>query len=119
MKVKKLFSTRFYISLFCLLMAPGCSTAPILKMPKSLPPIVKEYKHITIYGNRSGMLDTGIYLNEKNPFSILATGTIDRKYWKNRFIKPEDGWPLIARIGKENQRTNPMWRRTNASMLYF
>jgi hypothetical protein len=49
---------------------------PILKMPKPLPSIVKQYKHKTIYGSFPGMQNTGIYLNEGDLYSILATGKI-------------------------------------------
>jgi len=57
-------------------MVLGCSTAPVLKMPESLPPIVKEYKHITIYGNHPGMVNTGVYLNKGEYLGIFVKGEL-------------------------------------------
>jgi hypothetical protein len=91
----------------------GCSK-PILKIPKSLPPIIKEYKHITLYGNRPGMRNTGIYLSEGETYSILATGSIDvwsqgaPPRYQYHDVRPEDGWPLMARVGK-NLTFRPLW----------
>lgn len=105
----------FSIPLFLLI--TGCSK-PVLKMPKSPPPIVKEYKHITLYGNRPGMVNTGIYLNEKDPYSILATGSVDLwvagapANFKYHDVRPEHGWPFMARIGKgvgDNLCFPPLW----------
>ena len=110
-----------FLSYFCYLFIPsflvitGCSK-PILKMPKTLPPIVKEYKHIVLYGNQPGMQNTGIYLKEGDTYSILAIGAIDRKFWKNRIVKPEYGWPLMVRIGKKNPYIKPL-PGTNASIV--
>jgi len=59
----------FFISSFCIIQ--GCSS-PILKIPKSLPSIVKEYKHITLTGNQLGMRNTGIYLDKGDFYSILV-----------------------------------------------
>jgi len=93
----------FSIPLFLLI--TGCSK-PILKMPESLPPIVKEYKHIKLYGNRPGMVNTGLYLNEDDFFSILATGSIDvwpfgaPPGYKYHDVRPEHSWPFMVRIGK-------------------
>lgn len=108
MKWRKFLSSFFYLFMSLFLIYSGCSSTSNLKMTKSLPPIVKEYKHITLYGNRPGMMDTGIYLREGDPFSILATGSIDRNSLKNPIVKPEDGWPLMVRIGKRNQRFRPL-----------
>ena len=105
----------FSIPLFLLI--TGCSK-PILKMPKSLPPIVKEYKHITLYGNYARMVNTGLYLNEGDIFSILATGSVD--LWsvgapadfEYHDVRPEHGWPFMARIGKgvgKNFCFPPLW----------
>ena len=87
-------------------------------MPKSLPPIIKEYKHITLYGDRSGMRNTGIYFNEGDLYSILATGSIDvwprgaPPLYKYHDVRPENGWPLMARVGK-NLTFNPLWGSKN------
>lgn len=86
----------------------GCVTrTPNLKMPKPLPSIIKEYKHVILYGGAAGMKNTGIHLNDGDTYSILATGSID--YWpgpsapgnyKWHDVRPELGWPFMARIGE-------------------
>jgi hypothetical protein len=59
------------------------------------------------------MQNTGIYLNEGDLYSILATGSID--YYK-RFIKrPEDGTAFMARIGRKNRFFFPLSVGHNAS----
>jgi len=76
----------------CLLTAIGCSK-PILKMPKALPPIVKQYKHMTLTP-APGMRNTGIYLNKGDLYSILATGSIDMgpRGPGYRVVRPEHSW---------------------------
>jgi len=75
-------------------------------MPKPLPHIVKQYKHKTIRADIPDMQNTGIYLNEGDIYSILATGTINiwpkgvRKHDLN--ARPEDGQLLKARIGMKS-----------------
>jgi len=115
MKWQKFLLYFCYLSVSSFLLITGCSK-PILKMPKTLPPIVKQYKHIVLHGNQPGMQNTGIYLKEGDTYSILAIGEIDRKYWKNRIAKPEYGWPLMVRIGKKNPYINPTFG-TNASIV--
>ena len=87
-----------------LLTLPGCAT-PNIVLPKPPPAIVKEYKHVTLFGNSPGMKDTGVYLEKGNAYSILATGSID--LWsrgappgfKYHDVRPELGWSLIMRVG--------------------
>jgi len=95
----------FLSSLCCLfitsfLMLAGCSK-PILKMPKSLPPIIKDYNHVTVYGTHPGMKNAGVYVKEGDLYSILATGSIDT--WptgpRGHDVRPGSG-RFIARIGK-------------------
>ena len=113
MKWHRFLSSLFYLHISSILLITGCSK-PILKMPKSLPPIIKEYKHITLYGNRPGMRNTGVYLHEGDLYSILATGSIDvwprgaPPLYKYHDVRPEHGWPLMVRVGK-NLTFNPLW----------
>lgn len=95
----------FLSSLCCLfitsfLMLAGCSK-PILKMPKSLPPIIKDYNHVTVYGTHPGMKNAGVYVKEGDLYSILATGSIDTwpKGPRGHDMRPGSG-RFIARIGK-------------------
>jgi hypothetical protein len=47
-------------------------------------------------------VNTGLYLNKGDFFSVLATGSVDM--WPgghiHRHVTPDYGWPLMARIGK-------------------
>ncbi len=85
---------------------PGCAK-PNIQMPESMPPIVKEYKHLTIFGKDPGMKSTGIYLEKGDAYSILATGSVSRGMSKVfRDLRPEMGWPFMARIG-DNAKFHP------------
>jgi hypothetical protein len=111
MKRHKLFIVFGCLIVFHFLMALGCVTTStsVLKMPEGLPPIVKEYKHITLNGNIPGMMNTGIYINQGETYSILAIGSIDLwpaglgraapADYKYHDVRPEHGWPLMARVG--------------------
>jgi len=108
MKRKNILSLTSLFFVYWFLMLTGCAT-PILKMPEQLPLIVKEYKHITLYGNRPGMVNTDIYLNKGDTYSILALGSVD--LWassrapagfKYHNVTPDLGWPLMSRIGKNH-----------------
>lgn len=112
---------RLLFLIFCpivpgLLTAIGCSK-PILKMPKALPPIVKQYKHMTLTP-APGMRNTGIYLNNGDLYSILATGSIDMgsRGPGYRVVRPEHSWPLMARIGKEAGYFQPLFYANAATI---
>jgi hypothetical protein len=114
-----------FLSILHFLMASGCMTtsSSVLPTPKSLPPIVKEYKHITLNGNIPGMINTGIYINQGETYSILATGSIDLwpaglgreppADYQYHDVGPEQGWPLMARFGEKEGVMNkyfcPLW----------
>ena len=102
---RKAFRLLYLSFLMIFFLKYGCS-APNIKMPEALPPIVKEYKHITLHSGTVGMQDTGVYLREGETYSILATGSID--LWPGapgdyayHDIRPEQGWPLKLRLGKD------------------
>jgi hypothetical protein len=82
-----------------------------------MPGTIKKYKHITLRGGVAGMKDTGIHLNKGDTYSLLATGSIDYcpggTCKAGNDVRPEDGWPLMARIGK-NTYFSPLHRGTNA-----
>ncbi len=98
------------LSISFLAIFSGCSTTipPTIKMQEPLPPIIKEYRHLTLSGGQLGMRDTGIYLKKTQPYSILATGSID--YCPSgtcgyHDVRPEYGWPFMLRIGKNHYLT--------------
>ncbi|MFH1857976.1 MAG: hypothetical protein ABH845_03630, partial [Candidatus Omnitrophota bacterium] len=95
---------------------------PILKISEPLPPIVKQYKHIVLYGTHPGMVDTGIHLKKGDTFSVLAAGSIDLwpgpkapSDFEYHDVRPEHGWPFMVRIGKNRFRT-PLINRNAVSI---
>jgi len=52
------------------------ASAQLIKMPKPLPEIVKEYKSVTLLGSQPTMLDTGVRVKEGDYVTILADGLI-------------------------------------------
>lgn len=112
MKMQKFLLMFSFLFIFSFLMVIGCSTPPVIKAPGTLPPIVKEYKHITLWRNHPGMVNTGIHLNGGDLYSILATGSVD--LWPGgpsyHDIRPEHGWPFMMRIGNEPYKI-PLWHR--------
>jgi hypothetical protein len=107
MRWQRVFSLFFCTIISSPLMLIGCSKS-ILKMPKPLPRIVKQYKHKVIRADIPGMQSTGIHLNEGDVYSILATGSI------NTWPRGRDLWPgsdqFIARIGKHIYFNAIIWR---------
>ncbi len=121
-----LLSSTFLTLLFLTLL--GCAK-PNIQMPEPLPPIVKEYKHVSIVGGNPGMKNTGIYIMPGDVYTLLATGSID--YWtsmgmaysavrkappgfKYHDVRPELGWPLMVRIG-DFPAFNPFYSRNGIS----
>jgi len=49
----------------------------VLKMPKPLPDIIKNYKSVTIYSGRPGMHRTGMEVKQGDYITILAKGSIN------------------------------------------
>jgi hypothetical protein len=75
-------------------------------MPEALPDIVKEHKSLKLYGFKTGLLDTGIYLKDGDFFTIMARGELS---YQNSAKKIEISFPeekLYWQIG-ENGRPRP------------
>ncbi len=64
MKRKRFHSLAFLLFVLCFSTLAGCVTSPVLKMPKTPPPIVKVYKNITLHGTQAGMKNTGVQLKK-------------------------------------------------------
>ena len=90
MKRQKIPSALIYIFISSFPMILACATPPILRMPKNLPPIVKEYKHVTI-PRMDIALNTGVYLEKGELFSMLFDA-----FYKSRY--------LSARVGDRKDR---------------
>jgi Tfp pilus assembly protein PilN len=100
----------------CFFLLTACSHSN-LKLAKNepLPEIVKSHKSLLLAAKRVGLFSTGIYLEEDDHFTILATGTIDMAPRGPLHIyKPEDGWPVMARIGKDGFAMQPIPRGANS-----
>ncbi len=85
-----------------LLLILGCATEPVVKMPASPPSGVKAYKDFTLWAGSPGMKRTGVHLDKRDVYTILASGKMDhcsRGGCTNRDVRPEHGWPLVSRVG--------------------
>ena len=102
MKSQRTCRVKSFSAALMMLLILGCAAEPVVKMPESLPSSVKSYKHFTLWGRTTGMKSTGVYLNKTDTYTILATGSLDfcsRGGCDHRDVRPEHGWPLVARIG--------------------
>lgn len=72
---KRLFEV-YYFSIPLLLLinyfTNGCSPSPVIQMPQKVPTIVKEYKHVKIPSWKRDLINTGIYLEKDDFFSIFV-----------------------------------------------
>jgi hypothetical protein len=106
----------------------GCAK-PNIRMPDSLPPLVKEYKHTSVSGGSPGMRSTEVYIEKGDAYTILATGSID--FWHAASahvvhkppptfayhdVRPELGWPLMLRIG-ESYKFSPFHGRNGVTSI--
>jgi len=85
-----------------LLLILGCATEPAVKMPASPPSGVKAYKDFTLWAGSPGMKRTGVYLDKRDVYTILASGKMDycsKGGCAHRDVRPEHGWPLVSRVG--------------------
>ena len=98
----------------------GCGK-PNIQIQKPLPPFIREYKHVRVYGGVAGMKDTGIQIQSEDAYTLMATGKID--FWprapsdyKWHNVRPELGWPLMLRI-VDNFKLHPLGRGKNGVTL--
>ena len=50
----------------------GCAPSSAIRMPENLPPVVRQYKHMSIAPWRTNLIDTEINLDKGDFFSILV-----------------------------------------------
>jgi hypothetical protein len=117
MNRQRLFSMLCYFFILSLLVINGCSK-PILPIDKNepLPPIIKTFKRVTIHAGTSGMRNTGVFIDVEDTYTIMATGSID--YCPSggcgyNNVRPEDGWPLMAKIKKDGFFFRPIKKGRN------
>ena len=114
---------RFMLSCVLFLTLLGC-IKPNIQLPEPLPPLIKEYKHVTLFGNSPGMKNTGVHLEPGEVYSILASGSID--LWtrgappgfKYHDVRPEMGWPLMMRVG-EQAAFKPLYNGTGITLANY
>src|SRR4030042_1834678 len=85
----------------CLIGLSGCA-APVIKIAKPTPDIIKEYKSVVVWSKIPGMFDTGVEVKRGDYVTILAEGEIN--VWPSSggsFSKKPYG-TLLFRIGKDN-----------------
>jgi hypothetical protein len=102
----------------------------LIESSKDLPDSIKEYKRLILYGDRPGMVNTGVHIKSGDTYSIFATGSVD--LWPVQFgappdfkyhdVRPEHGWPFMARIGgKEGLASyfTPLRRRNGITLKAY
>jgi hypothetical protein len=103
MKSQRASQAKSFSAALMMLLFLGCATESVVKMPETMPSGVKSYKHFTLWARSPGMKRTGVHLNKFDTYTILATGSLDlcsRGGCTYRDVRPELGWPLVARIGE-------------------
>ena len=114
---------RFMLSCVLFLTLLGC-IKPNIQLPEPLPPLIKEYKHVTLFGNSPGMKNTGVHLEPGEVYSILASGSIDLwtrgapPSFKYHDVRPEMGWPLMMRVG-EQAAFKPLYNGTGITLANY
>ncbi len=102
----------------CALAVTTCAQSNLkLAKDETLPDIVRSHKSFYLGAKRVGLVDTGIYIGQDELYTILATGSIDM--WPGgppRIFKPEDGWPIMARIGRAGYVFSPILKYHNSGM---
>ena len=77
-------------------LSPEYGRAQVIKMPKPIPDIVKDYKSMELHSGQMSMMDTGVRVKEGDYLTVLADGFIARG--TNR-LSATTG--LIFRIGEK------------------
>ena len=88
-----------YFLVFYVLMAAGCAPSSTVKRYGTLPPTVKEAMVVKLHGSGGEMVNSGIYLNEGEPYSIVAAAGLSRGTYYFSFF--DEAFLLEARIGQE------------------
>ncbi len=85
--------------IFCVLMAVGCAPRYNVKRYGTRLPTVKEFVFVKLLGTETEMVNSGISLNEGEPYSILAGGEMYNPLHGPMFLN--EGFLLEARIGQK------------------
>ncbi len=85
--------------IFFVLMAAGCAPYYPVKRYGTRPPTIKKFVFVELQGTETEMVNSGIYLNEGEPYSIVAAGTLMIEGPQYFFLN--EGFLLEGRIGQE------------------
>ena len=88
-----------YFLIFYVLMAVGCAPSSTVKRYGTLPPTIKEAMFIKLLGTEPEMVNSGIYIDEGEPYSIVAGGVLYSRGGLVLFLNED--FLLEARIGQE------------------
>jgi hypothetical protein len=100
----------------CLFLS-GCSSRLIeLGSNETLPDSIRQYKHVVLHAGTAYMMNTGVRVARGDMITLMAEGRLNYCAqggcrWDN--VRPEDGWPLMVRIGKKNTIQKPLPRGKN------
>jgi len=93
----------FAVFNFSVLMAAGCASVHTLKRYGTLPPTVKEAMIVKLYGSEGEMANSGIYLNEGEPYSIVASGGAYSEFHGPMYLSKDFYW----RPGSDKNHISP------------
>ena len=63
------------------------------------------------------MRNAGVFIDAGDIYTILAPGSIDycpKGGCNYHNVKSEDGWPIMAKIGKDGFRFHPIFQNQNS-----
>lgn len=112
-----LFMKRILLIFFSLgisLIFTACASH-VIKMPKDLPNIVKQYKSTTVRGDNPSMVNTGVHVKEGDHITFVGEGEI--LYWPQKGMSTGPLGPpykLLYRTGKKA----PILRYFGGSVIY-
>jgi hypothetical protein len=113
------FPACFILFVYLFLLA-GCAGS-VIKMPKSTPDIVKEYKSVIVAGGTPGMVSSGVQVNIGDYVSILAKGTID--VWPSKpgyVFGPERNLRIrVGKMGVAKRYSQPSFVASEAGDIYL
>ena len=87
------------LALVLLLVPMKAAISSVIKMPKPLPDIVKNYKSVYVHAGRPGMKNSGVHVRQGDYITILAEGTMSDYYYQTSW-GPKS--LLMYRLGERN-----------------
>ncbi len=79
MTQNRVFRTLISVLGLTLLILPGCISA--IKLPDLSSDKIRAYKSVKVYANRSSAINTGVYVEDGDYYSLIATGKVSTSKW--------------------------------------